>query len=290
MELKEYISKLKDLEISCYEQSLYIQRLKDICTQIVNPRLYGKRSAKQTDKESSWDYVTCIPNGALLGLIVAIIYWLKVEDGGFHFSFVLVGAGVGLILYILLKMRKNSDQKHLNELARKENEIISQKNQDILNSVPRRSCLVKSQIAKAQEKYAETYHLLQQYYSKGIVFEKYRSLVPICMFYEYLQSGRCSDLTGHEGAYNIYENEIRMNIILGKLDDIIERLDRIESNQYILARAIRETNAEVNKLSGIVQNQSSILEDINENASLAAYYNKISAINTTYMAWIKKYN
>jgi len=290
MQLKEYISKLKDLEISCYEQLLYIQSLKDICTEIENPRLYRKQSAKRTEKESSWDYVTCIPNGALLGFIVAIVYMVKVEGAGFHLSFVPIGAGIGLVLYILLKMRKDLDQKHLNELARKENEIISQKNQDIMNMVPSRSRLVKDQIAKAEEKYAETHRLLWQYYNKGIVFEKYRSLVPICMFYEYLQSGRCSELTGHEGAYNIYENEIRMNIILSKLDDIIERLDRIESNQYTLAHAIRETNAEVNKLTGIVQNQSSKLEDINENVALSAYYNKISAINTTYMAWIKKYN
>ena len=39
------------------------------------------------------------------------------------------------------------------------------------------------------------------------------------MFDEYLQSGRCYTLEGHEGAYNLYEEEKFKEIILTKLDD-----------------------------------------------------------------------
>ena len=62
---------------------------------------------------------------------------------------------------------------------------------------------------------------LVSFYSKNIIYPKYRGLVPIAAFYEYFNSGRCDTLTGHEGAYNIYETEIRMNIIIAKLDDCL---------------------------------------------------------------------
>ena len=73
------------------------------------------------------------------------------------------------------------------------------------------------------------------------------------------------------------------------MNDIIERLDSIEENQYVIAQAIRGATAEVNKLSNLVNQQISTLQNIDENVALTAYYSKITAVNTTYMAWIKKY-
>ena len=89
-------------------------------------------------------------------------------------------------------------------------------------------------------------YTLQRIYSTNVIYPKYRSLVPVTMFCEYLASGRCSALEGHEGAYNIYENELRQNIIISKLDTIASKLDSIKSSQYLLYTSISEAN----RLSG----------------------------------------
>lgn len=49
--------------------------------------------------------------------------------------------------------------------------------------------------------------LLKDYYKPNVIYPKYQALVPVCTMYEYFDSQRVSSFTGHEGAYNLYENE-----------------------------------------------------------------------------------
>ncbi len=58
-------------------------------------------------------------------------------------------------------------------------------------------------------------------------------LLRLVRFMNILCQGRCVAFEGHEGAYNIYENEIRLNVVIQKLDDVIQKLDQIQDNQYI---------------------------------------------------------
>lgn len=101
----------------------------------------------------------------------------------------------------------------------------------------------------------------------------------VSSFYEYLSSGRCTNLEGHEGAYNLFENELRLNIILVKLDDIIERLDDIRSNQYALYAAISKSNKNINHLRRSLSNMQNNME-------LTAYNSRITAQNTEFLKWI----
>ena len=48
--------------------------------------------------------------------------------------------------------------------------------------------------------------------------------------YEYILSGRCTELDGFKGAYNLYEQETRMDIVIMRLDDIYEELEEIKEN------------------------------------------------------------
>lgn len=83
-----------------------------------------------------------------------------------------------------------------------------------------------------------------------VIFPKYRNIIAVSSFYEYLLSGRCDKLEGAEGAYNIFESELRMNLIINKIDDVIKHLEKIEQHQYMLYSAIQENNKQVNQLSG----------------------------------------
>lgn len=134
--------------------------------------------------------------------------------------------------------------------------------------------------------YCQTDRTLKALYAKNIIYSKYQNdLVAICMFCEYFESGRCTTLTGHEGAYNIYEQELRMGIIIGKLDVIIQKLDEIQSNQYALYTAVKQIsnqqNQILNNLKQISSNQdmqSAQLEHIRYNTAALKQNSDIAMI------------
>ena len=100
-------------------------------------------------------------------------------------------------------------------------------------------------------------------------------------------SGRCVVFEGHEGAYNIYENEIRLNVVIQKLDDVIQKLDQIQDNQYICCIVQSKNVKKITKLSQVTSDVTNKLQDISQNAEISAYYNGITALNTTAIKWLE---
>lgn len=93
-------------------------------------------------------------------------------------------------------------------------------------------------VSTLQSTIAATQGILEKIYAADIIYPKYRNLVAVGMFCEYLMSGRCEKLEGHEGAYNIFENELRQNMIVSKLDDVTGRLDELKGNMHFLATSL----------------------------------------------------
>lgn len=108
---------------------------------------------------------------------------------------------------------------------------------------------------------AEISSTLQTAYETDIIYSKYRSLIPVTMFCEYLSSGRCSTLQGHEGAYNIYENEARMNVIITKLDAVIIGLNSIQATQHLLHTGISNIYSNIGALKSSADIQNAILSN-----------------------------
>lgn len=138
----------------------------------------------------------------------------------------------------------------------------------------------------------ETRELLNNYYSMGIIYHKYQNLTALASFNEYLKSGRCTTLVGHEGAYNIFEEEIRLDRILIKLDVIIEKLEQIKQNQYMLYVAIKDaqdTSKNILRELKTIKNQNvNILNKagaIAENSYITACNSQITAQNTEFLKW-----
>ena len=92
---------------------------------------------------------------------------------------------------------------------------------------------------------------LDTLYDCDVIFPKYRNLIAVAQFYEYMMSGRCSILEGHEGAYNIYENEIRQEIIITKLDEAINLLKEIRDTQYLLLEALHACNDRLKSIESL---------------------------------------
>lgn len=170
------------------------------------------------------------------------------------------------------------------------NEYISQANKNKMNKLIEEYDNIKKNLDK-------TSNLLQQYYNVNIIYRKYRRLPYIASFIEYFESGRCDSFEGHEGAYNILENDIKYDNIIDRMDIIIERLDNISSNQYVLYSGLRECNKNIRQvLNQIINSTNSLEKQINSefNAmdnklSSIEYANYITANNTQYLSMLETY-
>ena len=108
----------------------------------------------------------------------------------------------------------------------------------------------------------------EELYSIDVVYSKYRDLIAISTIYEYFASGRCSELEGPDGAYNLYESELRANIIIGSLGQIISDLQQIKNSQFALYQEIKNSNRVI----------ASLLSNIADNTHMTAYYANMAAV------------
>lgn len=157
--------------------------------------------------------------------------------------------------------------------------------------------LLTEEIAMAEELLEKFYKAQNEMYSYGVIFEKYRNFVAVSSFFEYISSGRCETLEGADGAYNLYENEIRMNMVIGQLNQVIESLEEIKQNQYMIYSAIQETNSQLSKLNSSMGSVISALSSISADTSdMKSYMSKIVdnteviAYNTEKTAYYAKKN
>lgn len=138
---------------------------------------------------------------------------------------------------------------------------------------------------------------LKQLYAVGWIFPKYQNIVAISTMYEYFATGRCTELTGPDGAYNLYESELRQNLIIGKLDTIISNLEAIRENQYTLYTELVKTNQIVSEISDDIREIltatntiANNTESIAQSAHINAHCAKITAQNTEALKYIALIN
>ncbi len=115
------------------------------------------------------------------------------------------------------------------------------------------------------------------YEDTNVVFAKYRDIVAYSSFYEYLESGRCDSLSGRDGAYNLYESEIRQNMIISKLSDVINSLDDIKQNQFVIYSQLSSMNSDLNRLNDSMNNAVNSLQSINSNTAQTVYNTEVTA-------------
>lgn len=130
-----------------------------------------------------------------------------------------------------------------------------------------------AELSQMRELNAASKETLKRIYDKNIIFPKYRTMVMVCSLYEYVCTGRCDALEGHEGAYNLLELEIRLDKIVTQLDSVISMLGRIQQSQYMIYSAIQDANRQsarilestyqmVNQLQAFQTSNQRMLDDI----------------------------
>lgn len=144
--------------------------------------------------------------------------------------------------------------------------------------------MLENELQLAKKTCKELLVAKERYYSPDIIFGKYRDFAPVATIYEYLKAGRCTTLEGPDGAYNLYESELRSNTIIAKLDVVIEKLEELKNTQYMLCNALEDINCSLSSIDGkldkacwSLENISNSTESIAQNSAVIAYNSETTA-------------
>lgn len=116
-------------------------------------------------------------------------------------------------------------------------------------------------------------------YSKGIIYRKYCTLPALTSIYEYFVTGRCTELTGPHGAYNLYEDELRKDTVISQLNAVIENLEQIRNNQYMLYQQVKAIQENTSMIASEVRQIRGYTVQIAQLTALNAYYAALNERN-----------
>ena len=277
-ELLSYINHAIQVESNMLSQQNLIREY-DESSEKRKPQLVEKGIPNVPEIERLPFEVKCLlwPS-AVMGLVGTI----AVLACGSVAGTIILGIPSGLLIWYLIKKEKDCNAKE-GAFAR-EVFLVEEENKE--RKIEYRNQLVRWNYANAEaHKYfekplAETQAVLDKIYSADIIYPKYRNLPALTSMYEYLITGRCEELTGPHGAYNLYEDELRKDTIISQMNLVIQNLEQIKSNQYMLYEQVKKIQAASRAAVAELRAIHGYAANIADYASLTAYYAGITAVNT----------
>lgn len=148
----------------------------------------------------------------------------------------------------------------------------------------------KKHISKINSQISALDVTLNKLYDYEILYKKYQGdVVAVNTIFDYFKAGRVTSLSAYGfdiGAYNLYENELRQNIIIDKLDVVITKLEELKGVMYMLYNAVNDGLNIMDKISSMADKVS----EISQNTALTAYNSKVIADNTSVISYIDSMN
>ena len=265
-ELKKYLGDVLELEKQKFELQRILQKLQDTeyCAAVSNVN-------DITEK----DYFGGMGCGFIIGAIaLSVIFggtleWFGVILGG------ILGAG---IVFFINKIE--NDAKTRKEIAEKQR--IETENVRLISLAEQRKTIMEVSQNEVSNSLGIVQATLEKMYLLGIIYPKYHNIIALSSIYEYIDSGRCDKLEGHDGAYNTYELEVRLDKIITKMDVIISKLDQIMTNQYYLYVAIKELQPKIDEIADAIIKNTEKLDEIAVNTKITAYTTQVIEKNQYY--------
>lgn len=297
-DLRKYVNTIKKLEIQRTFLENTINKMQYDIEHLAIPKDI-KKPVRTVQNESSGCSLGMCVFILVVGCIVAAIAdtILGRAISGISTIIIFVSIIICIISFFKYIFDKNKrETKNEQDFAERYINYTQQLEIDKIKVAKERNIIkcYKDQIKYLISSYDDTCDILKRMYSYGHIYEKYQyDLVAICMFSEYLDSEMCYTLTGHEGAYNLYEEEKFRQLILYKLDEIIKKLDELSENQHYIYQALKEIERQQNHiitdLNNIAMRQDQIIDNqekqirhsaaieyntriLRYNSEIAAYY------------------
>lgn len=300
--LKEYTARAVELEAAIYTQKMLMDKHKQIWKEQAPSAPIKRYVIMPTKPERP---KTDIPNlvsptvwwcaGVFLALcaigLIGLGFWMFSLRGG-HLGLMCLAMAGGLIyaLYYGYNKRKaietsveQSENAYKQECAKYE-QLMRQYTSDMasadraydaarnqhMNEVAAFNSKTNSILAQHYDALSSLEKALRALYDENVVYPKYRNMIAMTTINEYLMSGRCSELEGPNGAYNLYEMELRQNIIINQLANIVSNLEQIRNSQFLLYQELLKAN-------DTVEQMCYELRKLNHTEKLNAYFNAVAA-------------
>lgn len=272
------IQKDKDIEEKRNELKREDDTIVDIDTYQLTPKRTYSGEKKKEEAIGNRKAITILFNiiiiyGMILLSISNDIFFLSI------FSFILIVGNLLIQIYFTWKLTKIDEYiiKEENEFEKRvktyKKNIKEAKNKDIdhtmklnleyedfikkvtkkadkqINKIKEEMTKLRELKKKESTKLTASKKKLKSLYESDILFEKYKNICAISSFLEYYESERTDTLTGQNGAYNIYENELSNKSTMKTFYfDYSNPYSNYQEVQYYLKSIIDKLNKYLNNI------------------------------------------
>lgn len=306
-ELLDYLRIARDLETGLMKLSeIEKHALSEITSvehrvypEFVPPNPHPEQEAKRKSS-NAWHAGAFI--GAACGVLFEVaLEWYKVEASGNSLVWLgnfaafsvtaafcaAIGAGIGVLAGLLIGSSAGGEAQSTledeNRKARKAREegITQEKERDAAAVLQfKEDTAILTDMKNAVKK------MLEEHYSNGPIYQKYRTLPAICQLYEYFDSGRFTELGA---AYNQYELEVRLDRLIDNSEKALQVLYQIRDNQHILFDALLSVRDSVYAINGSIDKCAQNLDYIAYSQEISSLCLQQTAVASTLLSQIEYY-
>lgn len=203
----------------------------------------------------------------------------------------LYGVSFGIwavIIGVVLFIRRKSAKEKVDE-----NQLVNQVKLKNSNELKMRNDLIIAdynvQLNEARKQVNTAQQNLNRLYSENILPAQYRNMIAVATMYQWLCSGRCTEIYGHGGLFDTYEYDKKMGIIISTLGEINDKLDTVISNQNELYNEVVRGNEIAEKTYQSVRNIENNTDRLARDVSQIKVNSNITAMNTARSARMNEY-
>lgn len=216
------------------------------------------------------------------------ILWAAADLGKGIWALIFFSGLIAIIAAIMIhKSMKEKDDARINEATKRNEEMnkrIDAKNRQA--SLAHQTKVTEWEKSKGTlisticKNLDTTNSLLDRWYANDTIYPKYRNLPALTSIYEYFMTGRCDELSGPHGAYNMYEDEMRKDTVIFQLNMVIANLEQIKNSQYMLYQQVSSIQRDTQRVVQDVQMIRGYSLVTAQMTSLNAYYAALTASHT----------
>lgn len=306
--IKKYLENAKTLETHIYTQKRIINKLLDNINNLKTSETIFSKPWKPESQNTlktiirpfiiSFLVSAIIPAILVAGWIVYILIspMLTTEEAIIrNISLSILFALVCAIIYTTKIVLRNDNiyrdnmKIYKNNLNNYHKSVENEKKR--LIEVDKEKKYLLLQLDELNSTFDNTKNTLKEFYNSNmLIYPKYQNMLAVTQILEYLQSERCYTLKGPDGAYNLYETELRMNKIIGNLGHILDNLQEIKYTQYMIYEEICRGNEIAEQILNEIGSSNGMIQQIQVNSAVAAYNSQIAAQNSAITALNSSYH
>ena len=293
-DITNYLKHVFDLEKMLYQQNEILEHLRDSIGSVnyqmkLEPEIYQEKRPSVVG-----GIITAIVYAFFAILVYFGYVFLKSPEGGAPGWFLNIMLGIigifvcfvvgGIILVVSNVVQTQSYNQQVRITNRENIEEIQRYRKNLLE----KGKTLNDEYALLADERKKTKAVLNKFYSTNVIYPKYRSLPAIASLFEYMLSERCYGLTGHEGAYNLYENELRLGHIISTLDSISSDIKEIKQNQRMLYDVMSESQKMTKSMFEQQVINGQVLCDIRKSNQIMQYNQSQIANRMEHMHWLEE--